>query len=270
MTKDDLRLDWYEATLECDTVTLIAMCELVAGLNDPPTLIYGKGRHGYKRSCIVSHEKFELTILDLGNGGWPHMIASGPSAETGMRIAKQLNVIGRVSRIDVACDSNEGWLPAEKRVLNWIDTHPKTALIAVGDFYRGGTDIAKDGRTYYIGAATSEKRIRVYEKGRKTDQPDWVRVELQYRPNNRGAKTWAFNASTEEIANSSRAFLALRATTGLYAPPLYERPARQPIVALAHQYGRILKAEVPDAWRAINQYLRYEYVPPTWKEGNDV
>lgn len=263
---DELRLDWYEATLECDTVTLLAMCELVAGLDDPPTLIYGKGRHGYNRGIIVSSEKFELTILDLGNGGWPHMVAGGASADIGMRIAKMLSVPGRITRVDIACDSLEGWMPAEQRVIEWADTHPKTKLLSVGDFYR-----QQDGRTYYVGASTSEKRIRVYEKGiQLKGDPNWIRVELQYRPNNRGAKSWAFGATIEEIANSSRAFLALRANSGLYAPPLYERPARQPIVALAHQYGRTLKAEVPDAWRAIVQYLRYEYVPPTWKGGNDV
>lgn len=142
----ELRLDWYEATLECETLTLIAMCELVAGLNDPPTLIYGKGRHGYKRSVIISAEKFEITVLDLGNGGWPHMVATGPSAEIGRQIARQLNVTGRVTRIDVACDSVEGWIPAEARVIKWAESHPKTKLLSVGDFYW-----QKDGRTYYVG-----------------------------------------------------------------------------------------------------------------------
>lgn len=254
---NDLRLDWFEATLECETVTILAMCMLVAGLDDPPTITHGKGRHGYRRSTIVTHSTYELTILDLGNGGWPHLVATGESADLGRRIAGSLNVTGRVSRIDVACDSLEGWVPAEARVLQWADSHPKTVLLSVGDFYR-----QQAGRTYYVGAATSDRRVRVYEKGIQTGgDPNWVRVEFQYRPKGRAAKEWAYSASIADIANSSRAFVALRAHAGLYSPPGYSPTARQPIVALAHQYGRILREEVPEAWRIINNYLRYEWRP---------
>lgn len=180
------------------------------------------------------------------------MKATGPSADLARRIAVSLNVVGRVSRIDVACDSLEGWLPAENRVLKWADEHPNSVLLFNGDFYRG-----ERGRTYYTGSPTSDRRIRTYEKGIQLgEDPNWVRVEYQYRPKGREAKAWAFGATLDEIANSSRAFLALRAFDGLYSPPAYERPARQPIFALAHQYGRILKQEIPEAWRAIQDYIR--------------
>lgn len=253
----ELRLDWFEATLECETATILAMATLVADLDDPPTIVYGRGRHGYKRSVSFSCKAIEFTILDLGNGGYPHIVAGGKNASLAKRIALSLNVVGRASRVDIACDSLEGWLPAEKRVLKWADEHPRSALLSVGDFYR-----QEKGRTYYVGASTSDRRIRIYEKGiQLNDDPNWVRVEFQYRPKGREAKQWAFSASIEDIANSSRAFVALRALNGFYAPPLYERAKREPIFALAHQYGRALREEVPEAYLLIIDYLKRDWRP---------
>lgn len=246
-------IDWFEATLECDTLTILAATVVAVGVPHC-TIRYGKGRHGYRRSIVVDSERFTLTILDEGNGGYPHIVASGSNASGARRIALSLNVVGRVSRIDIASDSLEGWDPASQRVLTWADDHPKSSLLAVGDFHR-----ALKGRTYYIGAASSDRRIRVYEKGIQLgEDPNWVRVELQYRPKGREQKAWAFNASMEQLENSSRAFLALRDKEGSYTPPHYVRREREPIFALANQYGRALQNEVPEAYRLIVDYLKYQ------------
>lgn len=248
----DLRVDWFEATLECETVGLLAYMQMIAGSDDRLVFTEGKGRHGYSRMTQVDGMHFHIEVFDLGNGGWPHIKASGPSADLARRIALALNVVGRVSRVDIASDTTEGWLAAEKRVLQWADDHPKSVLHSVGDFYRG-----LRGRTYYVGSAQSSRRVRIYEKGIQTgENPDWVRIEYQFRPHTREEKAWAFNASIEELANSSRAFVALRATEGLYTPPNYVRAERQPILALARQYGNVLREHVPEAWHAIYLYLK--------------
>lgn len=251
----DLRLDWFEATLECETVSILAVADIVT--EGTGSLLYEKGRHGYSRRIEYNSSEFSMTILDTGNGGWPHMVCTGQNANTGRRIARMLGCVGRITRLDIACDSLEGWLPAEKRVLQWADDHPKTTLLSVGDFYRG-----LKGRTYYIGAAQSQRRIRVYEKGIQLgENPEWVRVEMQYRPKTREEKTWAFDASLEELADSSKAFVFTRALEGFYTPPHYVRSGREPIVALARQYGRALQAEVPDAYRLIVEYLKRDWRP---------
>lgn len=253
-----IRIDWFEATLECETVTLLTLAAITDESYDGMDVVsYGKGRHGYQRSIIYRSTDLEFTVLDLGNGGYPHIIGSGQHAETVRRIALSLNVRGRVSRIDLACDSTEGWIPAEKRVLRWADEHPKSSLLAVGDFYR-----QEKGRTYYVGAASSDRRVRVYEKGIQLgENPDWVRVELQYRPKGKPAKEWAFKASLDELSNSSRVFVALRANQGFYSPPLYERSGREPMIALARQYGRTLQEHTPEAYRIILDYLRNDWSP---------
>lgn len=252
-----MRIDWYEATLECLTADIIYWAQYLSNPGDEGVITYGKGRHGYGRSVNFASDEINFTILDHGNGGWPHIIGTGIHAHKTKLISQMAATVGRVSRVDIATDSTEGWEPAERRVLTWADDHPKSTIILVGDFYR-----QEKGRTYYIGASSSDRRVRVYEKGVQLgENPDWVRVEFQYRPKGKDAKAWTFKATTDEIANSSRAFIALRALEGFYAPPLYERAKREPIFALAEQYGRALQEHVPEAYRLIIEYLRREWTP---------
>lgn len=248
-----LRVDWYEATVEVDTrVLLVHLALFCTDDTDVWTMHTGKGRHGYKRQTQLIGPNFEVTVLDLGNGGYPHVKATGQNAPAVRQVVNAMQVKGRVSRIDIASDALEPWTTAERRVLQYADAHPRMVITNVGDFHRG-----ERGRTYYLGAATSEKRVRVYEKGiQMQHDPEWIRVEFQYRPPDRAAKAWAFGATLEQLANISRPFVAVRANEGLYAPPHFVRAERQPIIALVHQYGRILKREVPEAYKLLKEYLK--------------
>lgn len=256
---NDLRLDWFEATLECDILTVLAITMLSASQSETakPEMVVGRGRLGYKRSHTIKSETTEITILDLGSDGWPHIIGTGQNADIARRIALASTPTGRVSRVDIACDALEPWWKAQGRATTWAIDHPRTPITYVGDFLR-----ATNGRTIYVGAPSSERRVRIYEKGIQLgENPDWIRVELQYRPNNRNAKAWAYQAGLDALANSSKAFLAMRAIAGLYAPPAHERPGRQPLLALARQYGNVLRDEVPEAWRIIVDHLKYDWKP---------
>lgn len=259
MIETGLRLDWYEATLECDVLTVLAFSVLTATTDDgiKPSVQVGRGVHGYKRKHVIEGNGLTITILDLGTDGWPHIIGTGQNADYAQLIARASTTTGRVSRIDIACDAIEPWWKAQGRATTWAIDHPKTPITHVGDYLR-----AEKGRTLYVGAPSSERRIRVYEKGiQMGGEPNWIRVELQYRPNNRNAKGWAFDSSITEIADASRAFLALRTFEGLYTPPAYRPPERQPLLALAHQYGNVLREQVPDAWRIIQHHIQREWKP---------
>lgn len=256
---NDLRLDWYEATLECETVSVIGLAMLVGQSIDgeEAKLTVGRGMRGYRRSHRIESSNFDIQILDLHDSGWPHIIGTGASADAAKRIARSIADVGRVTRIDIACDSLEGWNRASQRFMQWAEDHPNSQTTVNGDFIRG-----ERGRTLYLGSPQSERRIRVYEKGIQLGlDPDWVRVEFQYRPPNRNAKAWAFEASTADIANSYRAFVALRATEGFYSPPAYQPPGREPLFALARQYGNVLREELPEAWRIIVDHLKLDWRP---------
>lgn len=256
----ELRLDWYEATLECDVLTVLAIATLAAGSGSgggEAVTTVGRGQHGYKRKTVIEGGGLSITVLDLGTDGWPHIIGTGQNADYARTIAHASTTVGRVSRVDVACDAIETWWSAYSRAAQWGAEHPSARIIDYGDFMRG-----EKGRTVYIGATTSERRIRIYEKGIQMGlDPMWIRTELQYRPNNRAAKAWAYNATLEELSNSSRAFVALRADAGFYTPPAYQPPGREPLIALAHQYGNVLREQVPEAWRIIVNHLQHDWTP---------
>lgn len=100
-----------------------------------------------------------------------------------------------VSRIDVACDDREGYLDMDKIIgktmsndinsrMRWRDIH----------FSLNGTQ--KAGSTVYIGAPSSDFRVRIYDKALEQGvDGHWVRVELVMRGKNG-------NAFVEQMTNS--------------------------------------------------------------------
>lgn len=92
----------------------------------------------------------------------------------------------RVTRADVALDFDEphAWesLHGLCRFLH-DETGSKIRYIGPSFGELGDSD---DGRTLYVGARTSSGMIRCYEKGKKDDatRPDWVRLELELKPQN--------------------------------------------------------------------------------------
>ena len=72
---------------------------------------------------------------------------------------------------------------------------------------RGDWDYPEDGRTLMLGAASSAVRVRIYEKGkqpeyRHLERWDWVRPEVQVRPENT-ARTRYAAASARDVWGAS-------------------------------------------------------------------
>ena len=68
---------------------------------------------------------------------------------------------------------------------------------------RGDWDYPEDGRTQYLGAVTSPVRARLYEKGKEPGYrhlkgfTDWVRLELQVRPEKEAKTVYSALSATE-------------------------------------------------------------------------
>jgi phage replication initiation protein len=100
--------------------------------------------------------------------------------------AKMEACAGRITRVDVCADDLAGRYPVELAI-QWREQgefdnrgqRPKGRLF--DDMGSG------DGKTFYVGSATSEKQLRVYEKGREMGDKasEWVRYEAQFRASNR-------------------------------------------------------------------------------------
>ena len=100
-----------------------------------------------------------------------------------------------VSRLDIACDDREGFLNMEEIVekvqANEINSRMKRRDV---HFSLEGTQQA--GATVYIGAASSEFRVRIYDKALEQGvEGHWIRVELVMRSANA-------NAFVEDMTNS--------------------------------------------------------------------
>ena len=92
-----------------------------------------------------------------------------------------------VSRIDIACDDRKGFLNMEEIVekvqANEINSRmTKRSVIVSFD----GTQ--RSGSTIYLGAPSSDFRVRIYDKALEQGEPGhWVRVELVMRSKNANA-----------------------------------------------------------------------------------
>lgn len=92
-----------------------------------------------------------------------------------------------VSRIDIACDDREGYLDMDEIIAkaqdNAINSRLKKRRIV---YSLDGTQ--KDGATVYIGAPSSDFRVRIYDKALEQGEPGhWVRVELVMKGKNSNA-----------------------------------------------------------------------------------
>lgn len=97
------------------------------------------------------------------------------------------NKDANISRIDIACDDREGYLCMDDIVRKVQDNEinsrmtKRTVMVSYD-----GTD--PSGSTVYIGAPSSDFRIRIYDKALESGEDGhWVRVELVMRGKNANA-----------------------------------------------------------------------------------
>ena len=100
-----------------------------------------------------------------------------------------------ISRIDIACDDREGYLNMEgivgKVMANEVNSRmAKRSVVASFD------GVQRSGSTVYIGAPSSDFRVRIYDKALEEGvEGHWVRVELVMRGKNA-------NAFVEQMTNA--------------------------------------------------------------------
>ena len=100
-----------------------------------------------------------------------------------------------VSRIDIACDDREGYLNMDEIIDRTRSNEINSRLLRrTINFSLNGKD--KAGATVYIGAPSSEFRVRIYDKALEQGVAGhWIRVELVMRSANA-------NAFVEDMTNS--------------------------------------------------------------------
>ena len=92
-----------------------------------------------------------------------------------------------ISRIDIACDDREGFLDMDE-IVQKIQTNQVNSRMTRRSVLVSYDGTRRNGSTIYIGAPSSDFRVRIYDKALEQGaEGHWVRVELVLRKKNANA-----------------------------------------------------------------------------------
>lgn len=186
------RFDWYAATVRINSALVLKQLgtELAVELRE-----VAKGLNGYTNQVELRRAGDVIgKVLYGGNGGSPHVFASGEHAEELATVLRRLWPEHHgVSRCDVALDfDGPGTWDALEAFATRFSLEHQIGTNVYGDWITEGSP---DGRTIYLGSRKSAVFLRIYEKGKQLRglardagrdpsdiSEDLVRVEIQVRP----------------------------------------------------------------------------------------
>lgn len=207
-----LRKDWYQATIRNDRAAIDPeyLPNLLGDSLGAATRKETHGLNGYKsQSVLYSAEGAVVArILQGGSNQWPNAFASGDRAPAFADVIKdQFPYQHAVTRVDVAYDvqAPDAFDRLQSVILQVADER-NLAVSQAGDWHRG-----IKGRSLYVGAASSQQRCVLYEKGKeqRAKAPtaeaaalvplDLVRLELRVTPDKLPRRLLAASASNSEL-----------------------------------------------------------------------
>ena len=118
-----------------------------------------------------------------------------------------------VSRIDIACDDHSGFLDMD-RIVEKVQANELNSRMTKRSVVVSYDGTQRNGSTVYIGAPSSDFRVRIYDKALEEGvDGHWVRVEMVMRQKNANAFVeQAVNASSigklaAQVVNDKLAFI---------------------------------------------------------------
>ena len=244
------RFDWYTASIDTDPHDLIgcfvASFDLSEVQASTPKNGYERAYNLVRGSTVLA--RFQFGGSNVGGNVWAN--ASGEQAPAFAEIVRDRFRAHNLLRADVAIDYDEpgAWDSLSALAIQTADSFG-LKVKHVGDFHR-----QEDGRTLYIGSRTSAAMQRLYEKGKQLGQsPDWVRAELELKPQNSRAKAAYASASPEQM------FMATKWTKHIWevlnGPSAALRPCsvgtirqktddERALEFMAKQYGNVLRRKL--------------------------
>lgn len=259
-----MRFDWYQATIPEHPVILVET--LKAALAADGDVLEGRGRHNYHQSFRIRDAKGDRVaeVLAGGANGHPNVTASGGVTPAFVEVVREAWPAHRVTRFDAAEDlAQEGSFESLEAVCRGLarELGVKGRSIVPDD--------PSEGRTYYLGAPSSDNRVRLYDKSAETraklpperhgEIPDhWTRLEVQVRPRKdwkafaaqaTPAQAWGFAGWTHELARRALALDIDRITMQAARETDDERAFR----FMCMQYGPLLQRLLRDlgSWDCV-------------------
>lgn len=241
------RFDWYTASIGAAPDDVIGCLQASFDLSEvrPST-----PKNGYERAYLVARGETVLARVQYGGSAvgarvWAN--ASGDQAPEFAEVVRRNFNGHRLLRADVAIDYDEegAWDSLAGLAIQTADAYG-LKVKHVGDFHR-----EQDGRTIYIGSRTSAAMQRLYEKGKQLGRsPNWVRQELELKPQNENAKVLYGLVSPEEMYQATK--WTQHIWEVLNGPSAAVRPAaagsirkqsddERALEFMAKQYGNVLR-----------------------------
>ena len=237
--------DWYQASIPAPPKAVVDV--FLADFPEAHDVQHSdRGGNGFKASSLIrDREGDTLAIIRHGGNPQPNVQLSSHNATPGASLIRKHWPDHRVSRADVACDFAAG----ETLYDTLVD---QCRVVADTRNIYSGREIRPDhpiaGRCWYLGKPTSNVMLRAYEKGLEqrakgvADAPeDWVRLELQVRPQKDGKSTVAL-LSPDQLWGSSRwsrdvaAIVLKHDADRINIDPRQEPDWKRLMAHLVHQY----------------------------------
>ena len=244
------RFDWYTASIGAEPAEVISRFESSFDLSDvqasTPKNGYERAYNFVRGSTVLARVQFGGS--SVGSNVWA--ASSGDCAPDFADVVRGHYPVHNLLRADVAIDYDEpgAWDSLSGLAIATADAFG-LKVRHVGDFHR-----EQDGRTLYIGSRSSAAMQRLYEKGKQLGQSvDWVRAELELKPQSSVAKAAYASASPEQM------FLATKWTRSIWealnGPTQLLRPCPPGSVKvksdddraldfMAKQYGNVLRRKL--------------------------
>lgn len=200
-------VDWISITYNWDAIpercreTNLTGLQLVTEwLGLPQGWAFDKARYGYQLGVKYS-DGVTVYLSPYPSQQGVHVVYPG-SALTGARameaLARAAKNQGNVTRVDITVDIRDGKSTVETyRALyeqGIYDGYPRSWALLTGT----------KGATLYIGARSSDKYMRIYDKAAQMNKNGqaWIRVELECKGDFARAVAWQINTNTLAIIPS--------------------------------------------------------------------
>lgn len=191
-----MRFDWYQASIPQASPDVVMRA--ISGADrygDWERIRPLKNYHEAAAFVVGNEARFKIHFGGQNEAYGPNVAASGSDAQVLADIVRGQFPEHRVSRLD-ACED-----------YHHPDAYDYLRSVAIKIAKKQGVycdEIVKpiadcdDGRTLYLGSKTSAVRMRIYEKGKQLGcGTEWVRAELQVRPQKNTKSIVALLDSTE-------------------------------------------------------------------------
>jgi DNA relaxase NicK len=191
-----MRFDWYQASIpNVAPEAIMQALSMADSYGDWEQIRPMKNYHSAAAFVVGSEARFKINFGGQNEEHGANVVGTGTNAQFLADVVRGQFPAHRVSRVDSCEDYHH---PEAYEFL-------RAMALKIGKEHRVQCrEIVKplpdsdDGRTLYLGSQTSAVSMRIYEKGKQLDCGDeWVRAELQVRPQKDQKSLIAYMNSTE-------------------------------------------------------------------------